>query len=288
MNPFFLKLLQSPDSGKSLQESVTATLTDEINQYPLVDGVPILLPIQNIKDGEFDYREHYEKDAEVFDYFEGYSVVHQEENRRLHQQISSEIPTDATTILDVGCGGAWLAKEWIPKGKQVISMDISTINPIRAHKEIAHENHLGLVADVFHLPIQDNALDCIVASEIIEHVQDPKAFVAALFKALKPGGKLIITTPHNEAIQKSLCIHCNQLTPHNAHLHSFTENVIKKIAPTEATSISTRTFNSKLLTHLHLHLKIRFLSFKFWKVVDGFCNALFPMKTQRLMMLIIK
>lgn len=291
MDSSFLNLLVSPVSKKKLSINEEKNiLSDGEHVFSIKDGVPILLPPVKETDGsEFkNYQEHYEKDAEAFDYFEDFVPLHQEENRRLHQQILKEIPANASIILDVGCGGAWVAKALIPQQKKVISMDVSTINPLRAVKEIPSEMHLGLVADVFNLPIKKESISCIVASEIIEHVPNPKDFIAALFDVLEKDGILIITTPYNEKIQQSLCIHCNQLTPHNAHLHSFTAEKIKSIAPQNAASLTTRTFNNKIFTVSHIILKMRFLPFRIWAWIDKAGNLFFKSKANRLMLVIKK
>lgn len=288
MNEAYSELFAHPGTNEPLHyDPVSQTLKSSTAVFPILKGVPVLLPGKTIE-GPFDYREHYEKDALAFNYFATTHPVHDEENRRLHQQILQQIPAGAHTILDVGCGGAWLAAALIPKGKQVISMDISTTNPIRATELVASPAHIGLVADAYYLPFRQGKLDCIVASEIIEHVKDPQLFLASLFNALKPGGTLIVTTPYNEIIQQSLCIHCNQLTPHNAHIHSFTKEKIKAIAPAMATRLQTKTFNNKLLVYLQLHLLLRLLPFSLWSVIDGTINKLFARKALRLMLVVRK
>jgi 2-polyprenyl-3-methyl-5-hydroxy-6-metoxy-1,4-benzoquinol methylase len=290
MNSYFLHLLVHPLSKTDLHlENNALQTSDGSGIFKVIKGVPILLPRMedNAKEA-FNYQDHYEKDALAFDYFADWHPVHKEENRRLHQQIVHQIPKEAQAVLDVGCGGAWLAKELIPQGKKVMSMDISTTNPIRAVELVASENHFGLVADVFHLPIQPNSFDCIVASEIIEHVKDPELFLACLFNVLKPGGTLIVTTPFNESIQQSLCIHCNQLTPHNAHIHSFTAEKIKSIAPKLAGKLKTKTFNSKVLVNLQLHLLLKFMPFGMWKLTDGFFHRFMGKRDMRLMLIVKK
>lgn len=288
MNKDFLSLLRNPVSKEPLFLSDNgSTLTDGELDFETIKSVPVLLPLAADKALQH-YREHYEKDAEAFDYFEEWETANREENRRLHQQILKHIPQNAKTILDVGCGGAWLASALIPDGHRVISMDVSTINPVKAIQQVPSQYHWGLVADAYALPIKDNSLDCIVAAEIIEHVKDPKLFIANLYNALKPGGVLIITTPYNEKIQYSLCIHCNKLTPHNAHLHSFTQTKIKSISPQGAGSLVTKTFNSKVLINLKIHVLLRFLPFPLWSVMDNIFVALFGRKAHRLMLVVKK
>lgn len=270
------------------------------DSFLIREGVPVLLTEQVPEElsstahhsgtgTSFSYKEHYQNDAVAYDYTEeSQNPVEKEEIRRLRQTILAQIPKEKGWVLDTGCGGAWLAKSLVPLGYKLISMDISDINPIKALKNVPADNHYGLVADVFELPIRAGSIDCIVAAEIIEHVSDPGRFIHELFNVLKPGGKLIITTPYNELIRTSLCIHCNRLTPHNAHLHSFTEESMKKYLPREAKSVEMKVFNSKLLVKAHLQKAFGFLPLAAWDAVDKMGNALTGKRAYRFMTVISK
>lgn len=291
----YLKILVHPEHKTSLATNPNETELFEVNgddHFPIKENVPILLNNKILSEenpSELHYRAHYQNDAAIYDYTQqSENPIEKEEINRLHQTISAQIPSNALWVLDAGCGGAWLAKSLVQKNQNIISMDISDINPIKAIKNIPAKNHFGLVADVFHLPFQSNSIDCIVASEIIEHVPDPQKFIAALYEVLKPGGKLIITTPYNEIIRTSLCIHCNHETPHNAHLHSFTDEKIKRIAPQNARKISTKIFNNKLLVKTHFQHLFRFLPLPIWQICDQFGNAITKNKAYRLMLIIEK
>lgn len=262
-------------------------------------NLPIILPkkldhsfqsseLHRQSNSEFDYLDHYQKDAEVFDYFQVYeSPISNEEIHRLHQSILKVIPKNAQLILDVGCGNAWLSQALVNSERSVISMDISITNPRKALENLNHPNHFGLVADVFHLPIAENSVDCIVASEIIEHVAQPKLLIEKLMKPLKKGGKLIITTPYNETIVHHLCVHCNHLTPSNAHLHSFNEYTIKALIPPEIASWQSCFFAHKYMAKTRLYLMMKSMPFSLWQSVDSLANKLMKSPT-RLMMELIK
>jgi 2-polyprenyl-3-methyl-5-hydroxy-6-metoxy-1,4-benzoquinol methylase len=268
--------------------------------FSVTEHVPILLTAaeedsltetkqHNEAGGKFHYKEHYQVDAETYDYFkEPESAAERVEHTRLHDYILSQIPKNAEWVLDTGCGGGWLAKSLQHSGKQVISMDITPINPIKATKDTPYASHYGLVADVFELPLHEGSIDCIVASEIIEHVSDPGRFIRSLFTALKPGGRLIITTPYNEQIQSSLCIHCNHLTPHNAHLHSFTEKSIRGLVPANAKTVKTKVFNNKILVRLGIQRMLSFLPLSIWTAIDDLCNAVTGKRSYRLMLVVNK
>lgn len=51
------------------------------------------------------------------------------------------------------------------------------------------------------LPAADASFDVIVSSEVIEHLENPRAMYRDLFRLLKPGGLLIVTTPNQESIR---------------------------------------------------------------------------------------
>ncbi len=178
---------------------------------------------------KFDYVNHYKIDAQEFDYFEERTGATEHDERRVHEYIISKIQNPISNILDVGSGSAWVAKYFISKNINVTSLDISKENVLKAKNYFSNSKHSQLVSDSFHLSVKNNSYDVVIASEIIEHVIDPKEFVKELFRVVKPGGKLIITTPYKEKLRYYLCIHCNKKTPVHAHIHSFDENILKNL-----------------------------------------------------------
>ena len=148
----------------------------------------------------FNYIEHYKKDAAEFDYFEERKGATAHDERRVREYVISKVSKNVKSILDVGCGSGWIAKHFTPKGVQVHSLDISVVNPAKALKLYPSDNHRGVVADSFRLPFTDCSFDCVIASEIIEHVVSPADFIKELSRVVKINGELIITTPYKEKI----------------------------------------------------------------------------------------
>ncbi|MDP4283963.1 MAG: methyltransferase domain-containing protein [Bacteroidota bacterium] len=289
MKHFLKDLLADPITGENLIEEKRGEkyfLSSGEHSYLINEEVPILLPDNEIKNSnselhtslnsDFNYTAHYQEDAQYFDYFiEAESAATKEEIRRLHQVIAKHIPEKAKLILDAGCGNGWAAHFFLTKEKKVVSMDISLKNPTKVLKEYPHENHAAIAGDVYHLPFKKNSFDAIIASEIMEHVYDPKLFISKLLEVLKPGGKLIITTPYNEKIEYFLCVHCNKPTPQNAHLHSFNEKNITAFIPEELADFKTEKFSNKYLVRLRLNLLMSFLPFHLWKFKDSVVNSIF-------------
>jgi SAM-dependent methyltransferase/uncharacterized protein YbaR (Trm112 family) len=298
---FLLELLIDPETGGTLfYDQVTNTLfsTKSGNKFSLIESVPRIIIGENqniIKSGihreydsYFNYIDHYQKDAALSDYSENnLPGITKDEIRRLHESVINEITDEMSLILDIGCGNGWASKKLIPSGKKVISMDISSDNPVKAVREVRHENHAGLIADAYNIPLKENSVDCIIASEILEHVPDPMTMIAGLIKLLKQKGKLIITVPYNEKIEYNLCVHCNRPTPRFAHLHSFNENNILRFIPEKGITWKAKRFINKYLLQIRSHVILKLLPFSYWKHIDNLFNSLFR-KPLRLQLVIIK
>jgi ubiquinone/menaquinone biosynthesis C-methylase UbiE len=222
---------------------------------------------------DFNYIDHYKKDSVEFDYFEERTGATEHDERRVREYIISKIPKDVNSILDVGCGKGWVAKEFLPKGKTVVSLDISVTNPSIVKKLFSSPKHFGITADSFHLPFNDNSFDCVIASEIIEHVYDPAKFIKELFRVVKKEGRLIITTPYKEKLIYYLCIHCNKKTPANAHINSFDEKKLESLySGNDLESFKYDTFGNKVLLFLRTYVILQFFPFWLWKLKDKFFN----------------
>lgn len=54
--------------------------------------------------------------------------------------------------------------------------------------------------------VPDNSLDVIVSTEVIEHLENPRAVIREFWRLLKPGGKVILTTPNQESLRSLLAL----------------------------------------------------------------------------------
>lgn len=99
-------------------------------------------------------------------------------------------------ILEVGCGYGYLTYALREKGHSVQGIDGSqqSINFALSHFGPYFEQ-----CDLsVWLPQCRKSFDRIVATELIEHLPDPGAFILNCIKLLKPNGKLILTTPNKD------------------------------------------------------------------------------------------
>lgn len=104
-------------------------------------------------------------------------------------------PVEPTIVVDIACGqGRYgpVIKEAFPTC-QIIGIDISTIALELAVKR-SLENHF-IAAACESLPLADDAVDMIFSIETLEHVLDVRATIQEWGRVLKPGGRILFTTP---------------------------------------------------------------------------------------------
>jgi ubiquinone/menaquinone biosynthesis C-methylase UbiE len=219
-----------------------------------------------------DYKRHYKVDAELFDYFDESNKFDCDYNRRLHQLIFRFIKGEGQKILDAGSGNGWILEN-NPHKNHFVLTDLSFKNLSKIHSSDVNGNYSCLASDVLHLPFHDQSFNVIVLSEVLEHLNDPELAVKNLFRILKNKGKLIITTPYNEIIRYYLCIHCNQKTSANAHLHSFNEDKLSDIFKKNGINnfrfykIGNKYFLRSMLSYF-----LKFIPFPIWRIIDSIFN----------------
>ena len=170
-----------------------------------------------------DYQRHYQLDAEaIVDPRELSPVRRASEARRLRTLVDLLGLRPGEPLLDMGCGSGWLAASCRAAGARVWAADLALGGVAGARARFPEVDHYQ-VADVYHLPFVAGAFAAVVLSEVVEHLEDIPGAFAEVGRVLTPGGRLLVSVPYRETIVEHLCIHCNRLTPGNAHLHSFDE-----------------------------------------------------------------
>jgi 2-polyprenyl-6-hydroxyphenyl methylase / 3-demethylubiquinone-9 3-methyltransferase len=115
-------------------------------------------------------------------------------------------PLAGKTTLDVGCGAGLLCEPLARMGAAVTGVDAAPEN-IAAAAAHAAQSGLAIEYRAGELSAQNLGMfDLVTSMEVIEHVTDPAAFVAALVTHLKLDGLLIMSTPNRTAASKLLLV----------------------------------------------------------------------------------
>jgi 2-polyprenyl-6-hydroxyphenyl methylase/3-demethylubiquinone-9 3-methyltransferase len=115
-------------------------------------------------------------------------------------------PLAGKRALDVGCGAGLLAEPLSRLGATVVGVDAAEEN-IAAARVHAAGSGLPIVyryGDLATLGL--GRFELVTAMEVIEHVADKAAFVAALKDSLAPGGLMVLSTPNRTARSRLLLV----------------------------------------------------------------------------------
>jgi ubiquinone/menaquinone biosynthesis C-methylase UbiE len=132
--------------------------------------------------------------------------------------LSSDMQARAL-VLDLGCGTGLITKALQPIGERVIATDINRWALMKCRERAS----VGVVqADVDYIPLRDESVDLAVATEVLEHLEDPCKALKEIFRVLRADGHFIGSAPTRSPIWKlrsKLSISCPAEEPFY-HLYS--------------------------------------------------------------------
>ena len=99
------------------------------------------------------------------------------------------------SVLDAPCGSGALAATLRRAGYDVWGADVvSDARALLGERFLQADFGAGI-------PIRDGRMDAVAAVEGIEHLENPYAFLREIHRILRPGGRLILTTPNTTSIR---------------------------------------------------------------------------------------
>ncbi len=122
-------------------------------------------------------------------------ALHDADFEKIEQEFLKE---GKNRLLDIGSATGTLLEKLRDRGWNVSGIEISTPQAAYARK------HRGL--DIIGVPLEKACLEpgschVVLASHLIEHLNNPGVFVREAYRVLKPGGYFLVTTPNISGFQ---------------------------------------------------------------------------------------
>jgi len=125
-----------------------------------------------------------------FDEIARLSDPHDEDTGRYDSFLLNQIPNNARTVLDVGCGMGRLTARLARNQRQVVGIDLSPKMIARAREKV-HDGLSFVCADFLSHDFGSQIFDCVITAAALHHTPIDLAF-PRLLELLKPDGRLIL------------------------------------------------------------------------------------------------
>jgi 2-polyprenyl-6-hydroxyphenyl methylase/3-demethylubiquinone-9 3-methyltransferase len=128
----------------------------------------------------------------------------------IHRTLVDDLGLDVSrlAVLDVGCGGGFLAEEVARLGARVVGVDPSAASLDVARRHAARERldityRHGRGEDI---PCDDASVDVVLCCDVLEHVDLVGAVVREIARVLRPGGVFLFDTINRTAASRLVVI----------------------------------------------------------------------------------
>jgi len=139
------------------------------------------------------------------------------------------------SILDIGCATGALLAALRDKGWRVTGVEISPSAIYAKNERKLDVRNIPLEENIF----PDNSFDVILASHLIEHLNEPKTFLEETYRILKNNGSIFITTPDISGFQ-SLLFGSRWRSAIFDHLYLFSRRTLSKMLKTVGFKVISR------------------------------------------------
>ena len=115
---------------------------------------------------------------------------------------------EGSRILEIGCGSGNMLVRAGVRGSFPVGLDLSmqALTFVRSRLNEAEDKRDGIkgfacIQSIGEtLPLSTGSFDCVIVSEVIEHLDAPQASMEEASRVLRPGGRLLVTTPNYRSL----------------------------------------------------------------------------------------
>jgi ubiquinone/menaquinone biosynthesis C-methylase UbiE len=101
-------------------------------------------------------------------------------------------------VLDIGCASGFFTEHTLKNGANVTAVDISKVMIDRLASRIKSTKFKIFCADISQsMPfLKSNSFDCVICSLVFHYIKEWEPLLAELYRVMKEGGRLVISTHH--------------------------------------------------------------------------------------------
>lgn len=161
-------------------------------EYLIKNGIPNLIPMNSVLTNADDSQNVYKTVSKSY-----VSILHKigVDSYKISQMDSLRFSIFNKTkklctkylrgvVLEIGAGGNYLKEDFKSIYNEWISLDYDL-----------RSDSINLRGDGQQLPFKNEIFNTIVSIDVLEHVPNPEQFVSEMFRVIKPGGIVILSTP---------------------------------------------------------------------------------------------
>ncbi len=133
-------------------------------------------------------------------------------------KVIERLTPDEGTLLDMGCGSGYLLS-YLEKSKpnlNLIGIDLSPEGIKTASKRTKAELKVG---NILSIPLDDETVDCLVSTEVMEHIVEVERAVKDCARVIKSGGRIVNIFPYKDYV------------PNAEHVREYDESVVELYNP---------------------------------------------------------
>lgn len=190
MRPALLEKLRAPGTLARL-DLRDGALVDGDTVYPIVGGVPVMLPGGAAWSFSSEWAAHFKRGVTRT---WGWTVAERVE------MFFRETRTDRDAIrgrwiLDAGCGNGMLSEALAECGANVVGMDYST-SVFEAERRRACDAVHFVRGDLMRAPFADGAFDIVISNGVLHHTPNTHRTFESVARLVAPGGRFYLWLYH--------------------------------------------------------------------------------------------
>ena len=185
-----IKHLICPKTGQKLvlsKDSSFLSTIDEKYKYPIINGIPRFVKINNYAENFGVQWNHFRKTQ-----LDSFSKTTISSDRFFSATAWNKNDLNNKLILDAGCGAGRFAEIALDTGAKVFAVDYS--NSVEAiYKNLSpHPNLFIVQADIYSLPFKKDFFDYVYSLGVLQHTPNVEIAFKSLLPVLKPNGHICV------------------------------------------------------------------------------------------------